>query len=680
MFLRDARRFVLYFGTIIQQVPLQVYQTTHVFSPTNSVVRTAFAQAGLSDWTKISEDTEKNWSSNLRTLEPRARRHFTCVAFSEDGKLASVTANGSIHVWNATSGDEIYTVDGLRANVSAMAFGEKGQLVIALWHAHQLTCDIRLYDTNDVSDWRTLDLLDRVRIDYLAFSEGDQRLSAMSKIGHAYMYDLASDHCVRKHNFSFEMKRPAALSPKGTWIAFPTGYTTTLVRWEGSSELQSRQFGDQDFNQAHVLAFSTDESLLSVGHRHSISIWDTKSGVCIHRLRPDDTKITVGALALTRNHLASSFWGGALSFWDLKTAHETHFRDAHAHSAQSLAFSPSGEMVASGSLDSSIKTWDPRMSSTRARELTPRWVENLWSFGSHSEYLATQLGKTATVWSIKTGASVRSFSPCDALAAVEAKPLLACASDESVEIWDTDQWTATTFKLGQKRAHFLRFSHDGTRLVSIAVGKENQAPHDGAIDGNGDSERPEGSYVQVWDVKTGACEVSLYRRMRNLKCAAIFTKGTKRLLAVVEPMGAVELHSANENTFRVMANFDGSKPLTFLNNGAHLLGVNWAGIAMAIETTKGDIVWQHKMPSPVSGLVFQSAIYQFLQLFQQNPVQTTRQLHISIDGRWIMSGEERLLWLPFQYLATCASIHGSTVAFSSTAGTLSILRCEKYAG
>jgi len=103
----------------------------------------------------------------------------------------------------------------------------------------------------------------------------------------------------------------------------------------------------------------------------------------------------------------------------------------HTHDVTSLAFSPNGQVLASGSRDNSIALWNPKL-----REL-------LLSFNGHS----------GTIWGL-------AFSP-------DGNTLVSGSVDKTVKLWETNTGKELATLKGHSRSVFaLAFSPDGQTLVS----------------------------------------------------------------------------------------------------------------------------------------------------------------------------------------------------------------------
>ncbi|KAF3049143.1 hypothetical protein E8E11_004726 [Didymella keratinophila] len=103
---QDASRFVLYCKGVIESYPLQTQLFQHE-EPNGIAVRPAVSSG---------------WSACLQTLEGHSK-WVSSVAFSHNSsKLASVSEDKTVKVWDASSGTCLQTLEGHSGRVSSVAF------------------------------------------------------------------------------------------------------------------------------------------------------------------------------------------------------------------------------------------------------------------------------------------------------------------------------------------------------------------------------------------------------------------------------------------------------------------------------------------------------------------------------------------------------------------------------
>jgi WD40 repeat protein/serine/threonine protein kinase len=221
--------------------------------------------------------------------------------------------------------------------------------------------------------------------------------------------------------------------------------------------------------------------------------------------------------------IASGSQDGIIKIWDAKTGQELRRIPAHKNHVRSIAFSPDGLSLASGSWDETVKIWDAQTGQAR-RTLKGHHVK-VWSvaFSPDGKLLASGAGHAGVqdsvgevkLWNVVTGQEVRSlqghrstvncvaFSPdCQRLASGATGP------QPTVKVWDVQ----TGQELWTRDLHHhvwgVAFSRDG-RLLASSGG--------GAFWG--------GAELKIWDARTGQLIRDLHQHTRGVWCLAFSPDG-----------------------------------------------------------------------------------------------------------------------------------------------------------
>lgn len=246
------------------------------------------------------------------------------VAISPDSKLIiSGSTKGVIRCWDAGAGRELASFKGHTAQVTELAFAPDGKEFASA-----------SYD-GTVRFW-----------DALSRAESG-RLPDHPKAG---AFD-PSDFWVFSVTYSPDGKRVARAASKDA-----------IRQWERASLDEKASFAPQRWNQAYRVAYSPDSKILAAA-TNDTKLWllDAASG---KELRVLGHQAAVEAVAWSPDGklVASGDSRGVVKLWEAETGKELASIPAHGAVVKSLAFSPKGDTLFSGSAygeeQEQVRRWD----------------------------------------------------------------------------------------------------------------------------------------------------------------------------------------------------------------------------------------------------------------------------------------------------------------------------------
>ncbi|KAG8952076.1 hypothetical protein FRC03_012274 [Tulasnella sp. 419] len=164
--------------------------------------------------------------------------------------------------------------------------------------------------------------------------------------------------------------------------------------------------------------------------------------------------------------------------WDSRTGAQIHILRGHSEDVMAVDFSPDGNLVASGSRDASVCIWN---SATGIRihtlERHSSCVEAV-SFSPLGGMIASGSDdKTIILWDSGTGGFIRMLSGHPGwvgavIFSLDGAQIVSGSDDSSIIIWDTKTGTVVS-RLNETEFHFfpvfsITFSPDGTQLASTS--------------------------------------------------------------------------------------------------------------------------------------------------------------------------------------------------------------------
>lgn len=376
------------------------------------------------------------------------------IAFSPDGKIvASIENYGlggdrfnkrfQLALWDVTTQRRVTSWQGF---FECMAFSPDGRFLAAGTHDDSNPPDgvIKIWDSTTYRN--------------IANLKGHE--SGVEKVGNVWK------------GFSGEPSS-VAFSPDGTIIASGAmdSHHTTIKMWDVTNwqEMDSLETG----SPVSFLTFSPNGELLT-SYGDTIKLWNVATGENIATLEGKSKKAV--ALSPDGNILAGSA-GNTIELWDMATLQKIATLEGHSASVNSLAFSPDGTVLASGSYDGTTRLWDIASQqeiswgNLMGHVRGPRLI----TFSPDEKILASAGGEIIKLWDVVTGKHLATlkghsgrvnsiaFSP-------NGKILASGSEDETIKIWEiaTGNSIATLEEDSElaDRVNSIAFSPDGKILAS----------------------------------------------------------------------------------------------------------------------------------------------------------------------------------------------------------------------
>ncbi len=270
--------------------------------------------------------------------------------------------------------------------------------------------------------------------------------------------------------------RSVRFSPDGSTLA--SAGTDKIIRlWDvWTADLKRTLVGHSE--PVDTLSFSPDGLTLASGGRDgAVMLWDVQTGKKSRTLEGHAEPVRSVAFSPDGLTLASAekpqgvnprlSRDGRIKLWDTRTGEQVRTLEGHSHTVGCVAFSPNGEVLASGGgwYDDTVRLWNTRTGEEdRILEGHTDGVDSI-AFSPDGVKLATASRHTIRLWDTRTWEHLRTlahtvwgsaFSP-------DGKTL-AVGGAEAVEIWDAHTGKKVRTLPGLTGA-VLAFSPDGTTLA-----------------------------------------------------------------------------------------------------------------------------------------------------------------------------------------------------------------------
>ena len=381
---------------------------------------------------------------DARTLETRALRghadQVLYVAWSPDGaRLASADWAGELRLWDIATGTSRLITR--RSGVDGeMAYGPAGARIATPGSDSK----VRIWDLSAGDGATPRELLGHTeRVNGVMFHPAGRQLVSASHDQTARVWDLDTGGATVLRGHTERVVR-AVFSPDGRWVATGSGDRTARIWSAESGEVRHVLRGHTDVVW-HV-AFTPDSRLLATtSEDRTLRFWRVDTGALERVWRSSGRLWGVGFDPTGERVLLPMGEARTVELWRRLPAPNSAAIAAHAGITMGLAFSPSGERLASAGGDERVLVWDVA-TGQRVLEL------------KHSEPVQHVAYSPDGAW------------------------IAAGGRERTIHLWPADGGGAARVLHGHSGAiDGLRFTRDGRRLVS--AGRERQ--------------------VRLWDLRDG---------------------------------------------------------------------------------------------------------------------------------------------------------------------------------
>ncbi|KLJ12813.1 hypothetical protein EMPG_12180 [Blastomyces silverae] len=358
-FIHEANRFVIYYRSIIEEGPLQIYYSALDWAP-KSVIRaqlerqipTSLLQmgTGASDRVSLWDPVAKGVSS--QTVQDHSD-WVRGVVFSPDQRLIAFgSVDRMIRLWDWTTGTLLQTFKGHSGAVWAVTFSPDGRLTASASEDET----VKFWDSNTGKLLRTLKGHSHW-VWTVAFSPDGRVFASGSVDWTVRLWNPSTGALLRTFNGHSGVVWAVGFSPDGK-IVISASEDKTIMLWdrETGQPMQTLR-GHSDRVRAAI--FSPDgKMVVSASEDRTVKLWDSATGKLLQTLNGHLGRVRSVTFSLDNISVASGSADRTIRLWDCRTGEALHTLKEHSNGVRAVSFSRDGKLVFSASEDKVIKVWD----------------------------------------------------------------------------------------------------------------------------------------------------------------------------------------------------------------------------------------------------------------------------------------------------------------------------------
>ncbi len=407
----------------------------------------------------------------------------TTVAFSPDGRrVAGGCLDGTVRLWDATTGREVQALRGHDGSVTDVAYSPDGRRIASAGMDHT----VRLWDTDTGRVVHTL-RGHSLGVAGVSFSRDGRRLASGSADDTVRIWDADTGQVVRTLRGHAGAVGGVAYSPDGHTLA-SSGADRTVRIWDADTGQVVRTLSGH-MAPVHRVAYRPDgRTLASASEDYTVKVWDIATGEMVHTLRGQGDEVIGVAYSPDGRQIAATSTDQTVMIYDDATGQEVRTLRGSTTQVWSVAYSPDGRQIAAAGADETVRVWDISVDEEAVTIRAHAGPVLGFAYSPDGRQIASaSTDRTVRIWDAATGQEVHTLrGHTDAVWAVSYSPdgrtLASAGHEHTVKLWDAATGRVVRTIHGHTAPVLdVAYNPDGHTLASTSLDRT----------------------VRIWDAATG---------------------------------------------------------------------------------------------------------------------------------------------------------------------------------
>ncbi len=402
------------------------------------------------------------------TLNLGHQESINAMALSPNEKYL-LTGGGDrlLKIWDIKTGKELKTIKGHEREIEAVNFSSDGKYFISASDDNRV---IKIWITESGRLIRNIKYTHRTSINAITFSPDNKYIYSCGWDMKVKKWDFKTGKELMIYNGHTHQVMDIKFLPDPSYFV-TAGKDGLIILWNADKPEPVKVIEAHD-EEITGIDISSDGKYVVSGNGVKLTVWKLQTGKEIFSSEPQESGINSVAYSPNGEYVASGSWYGKVKLWNAKTGREIGAFTGHTSSVMCLLFDKTGEKLYSTGRDCSIRIWDVKSEKEIKNLYRNIIIKNCATLSHNNNYVALAgEDKNIQLWNIETGKYKILSGHKDKVYTVcfspEDKYIISGGKRDAIRKWNVETGELVKRAEGkQSDVVTLTYSPDGKRIAS----------------------------------------------------------------------------------------------------------------------------------------------------------------------------------------------------------------------